>query len=263
METPRITVEKIYNCIDAVAPFENCETWDNSGLLAGSMQTEVTGIMCALDLSRNVILEAGTKNCNLIVTHHPILFSARKNVREDDEEGKMICELIRRQISLIAAHTNFDRADGGVNDTLAAILGLKNTSRIEDDEEGYLRIGEVTETTLANFAHFTREQLGDAVRVYGNASSKIRRVAVCGGSGGEFAHLAKAAGAQAYVTGEMRYHDSLELAQEGFATLQCGHDATERPAVSALKQLIEKELLWKSISLPLYVSQMDRFGVTL
>ena len=119
-----VTVEEVYRSVDALAPFVLAEEWDNAGLLAGSPRQNVTGILCALDLNFAVIDEAVRLGANLIVTHHPILFRGRKNLREDEPEGRMLCSLVRNSIALIAAHTNFDNASPGVNDALAAQLGL-------------------------------------------------------------------------------------------------------------------------------------------
>ena len=263
MEKNVLKVKDFYEALNAFAPFETCEKWDNSGLLSGSPEIPVTGIHCALDLSRRVLKEAIAENANLIVVHHPILFGGRKNLREDDEEGAMLCELIRNHIALISCHTNFDKAQGGVNDILAAKLGLTNIAPIEDDEEGYLRMGTMDAETLSDFAKQVRATLGDAVRVYGSPDAEIRKVAVCGGAGGEFAVIAKAAGADAYVTGEMRYHDSLDLAQAGFATLHCGHDATEKIAVETLANIVKAKAAEAGADIKVTESSIDSFSLHL
>ena len=256
-----VTNRTIYEIIDAFAPFETCEAWDNSGLLAGSIDTPVKGVYCALDVSMRVIDDALSKGANLLVTHHPIMFSGRKNLREDDAEGRMLCTLIRQSLSVISAHTNFDRSDCGVSCVLAGHLGLSDVHKPDCDEDGYLRMGSIAPVTLGEFVKRVRSELGDAVRAYGNPKQIIKTVCVCGGAGGEYAAVARAAGADAYVTGEMRYHDSFDLAQEGFATLQAGHDATERIAVEILKQRIESELKRINSGIPVYLSDTDCFSI--
>lgn len=235
-----MTNRDIYEMINETAPFETCEPWDNSGLLAGSMEGEVNGILCALDISERVVEEAKRLGANLIVSHHPILFGGRKNLREDDTEGRMLADLIRSRISVISAHTNLDKSDEGVNKALADRLEIENIHTI--DEQGYVRMGEIREMTLKEFAEKAEKQLASRVRVYGQADKKIRRVCVCGGAGGEFAKACFAAGADAYVTGEMRYHDCLDLARAGFATLQAGHDASEKFAVDALYEWLRQKM---------------------
>lgn len=235
----KVRVGDVYGLIDAFAPFDTQLGFDNSGLLAGNMNREVTRVLCALDLSMPVIEEALEIGANLIVTHHPVLFRGRKNLRDDDPEGAMLCALIRNDISLISAHTNYDIAKGGVNDVLAQKLGLVNVTACPGDEDGLVRIGETEPVTLERFVKDVAEKLHDSVRAYGPRDKLIMKVAFVGGSAGEYAGTAFKAGADAYITGEMRYHDSLDLAQCGFATLHCGHDATERPAVEALAERIK------------------------
>ena len=139
-----VTIADIYRRIDEFAPFELQEDWDNAGLLAGSMNQPVEGILCALDLNGGVLREAIDKRVQLIVTHHPILFRGRKNLREDDGEGRLLCGLVRSGIGLIAAHTNFDNARPGVNDALAAALGLTDVQAWENG----MRTGASPVTTL-------------------------------------------------------------------------------------------------------------------
>ena len=241
MEKAVITVKAVFDAIDGFAPFESCEKWDNSGLLTGKFESEVSGIIIALDMSMKVLDEAINRGINTVVTHHPILFGGRKNLREDDAEGRLLCAMVRNNINLISAHTNFDKASGGVNDLLAESLGLKNVTGIEGDEEGYLRIGDIQKMSLSAFACLAKQTLGDEVRAYGQGDKMIERVAVCGGAGGEFARLCMEKGADAYLTGEMRYHDSLDLAQAGFATLHAGHDATEKLALKGFEDLFKAE----------------------
>ncbi len=236
------TVQNILEIVNEIAPFEKAEPWDNVGLLAGSKTNEVTGILCALDFTLDVLKKAEEIGANLIITHHPILFSAKKRLTEDDYEGRLLCEMIRKHINLIAAHTNYDVAEGGVNDVLAKQLGLQNIRTVENDEDGILRMGDTEPMSLGAFAEKVTESLGDVVRVYGNKEKIIRSVAVCGGSGGEYAKAAYNAGADAYVTGEMRYHDSLNFALEGYASLHAGHDATERIAIKPLSDGLQNRI---------------------
>lgn len=225
-----LTVGDVYRAIDAFAPFELAEEWDNAGILAGSSQTAVKGILCALDLNFKVIEEAATKGANLIVTHHPILFRGRKNLREDDVEGRMLCALIRSGISLIAAHTNFDNASPGVNDALAARLGLENVLSLENG----MRMGEINALNLEALRVLTEQRLRAPVRCYGEGERCVRRVAVLGGAGGDFWPQAFAAGADVYITGEIAHHKAWDAYQSGMCILEAGHAATELPAVKML-----------------------------
>lgn len=249
-------ISEIFAMVNEIAPFETAEPWDNVGLLTGRMENEVTGVLCALDVTDSLIEEAVRLGANTIVSHHPIMFSARKNLREDNYEAKMLCRIIRERINIIAAHTNYDKAMGGVNDCLAKELNIYNVRSVEGDEEGILRIGDIDTMRLGEFSDMVSNVLGDVVRVYGDRQKAIRRVAVCGGSGGEYASLAQKAGADAYVTGEMRYHDSMDLMQIGFATLHAGHDATERIAVKPLATGLQKRINALQYNVKVFLSNM-------
>ena len=250
-----VTVGDVYRAINAIAPFELAEEWDNAGILAGSESAEVMGILCALDLNPKVIAEANRLGANLIVTHHPILFRGRKNLREDDAEGAMLCELVRSGIALIAAHTNFDNAEPGVNDALAAKLGLAD---VEAREHG-MRVGTPQERTLGAFCARTAEALGAPVRRYGEPDREIHRVAVLGGAGGDFAEQARLAGADVYLTGEIAHHKAWDAYLSGVCALEAGHAATELPAVEMLKEGLQKAADGVQWKVRIYLSQVELF----
>lgn len=231
-----VTVKDIYEAINAFAPFELAEEWDNAGILAGSAEQAVTGVLCALDLNPMVIDEAIEKGCNLIVTHHPILFRGRKNLREDDAEGRMLAKLVRANIALIAAHTNFDNALPGVNNALAERLNLANVQALENG----MRMGETRINTLDEFCAFACEALGAPVRCYGEANREIHRIAVLGGAGEDFCMQALAAGADVYLTGECAHHKAWDAYLSGLCVLEAGHAATELPAIHLLRDGLQK-----------------------
>ena len=230
------TIAQVLELLDAIAPLELAEEWDNVGLLAGRPDAAVDAVLCALDLTLPVIREARERGAQLIVTHHPILFRGRKNLREDDAEGRMLCALVRCGIGLIAMHTNFDNAQPGVNDALARALGLCGVEALENG----MRVGTTDAGTLDAFAREAERALGGVIRAYGDGSAPVRRVAVLGGAGEDFAAQALAAGADAYVTGEMAYHKALDAADNGLCVLEAGHAATERPGILALAGSLQK-----------------------
>lgn len=233
-----VKVRDVVDAVNDIAPFELAESWDNPGLLAGRREREVRRILCALDLNFGVLEEAVAKGVDLIVTHHPIMFLGRKNLCEDDAEGRLLCGLIRADIALIAAHTNFDSAQPGVNDALAERLGLTD---IECSEEG-MRIGTCAETTLAAFRDRVAAALGAPVRVYGEDDAPVRRVAMLGGAGGNYAAIALAAGADTYITGEIAHHKAWDAYSNGMNILECGHAATELPAIALMARELRRRL---------------------
>lgn len=224
------TVAQILECLNEMAPFAAAEEWDNAGLLAGRPDAPVECILCALDLSEAVVAEAISNGAKLIVTHHPILFRGRKNLREDDPEGRLLCALIRAEVALIAMHTNYDNARPGVNDALAEALELKNVVALESG----MRMGTTDARTLGAFARRAQARLMGPVRRYGGDETPIRRVAVLGGAGEDFVEVARLAGADAYLTGEMAYHKALDAVAGGICVLEAGHAATERPGILQL-----------------------------
>lgn len=250
-----VTVGEVLCAIDAFAPFALAEEWDNVGILAGSAEQEVAGVLCALDLNFAVIDEAAQKGANLIVTHHPILFRGRKNLREDDAEGRMLCALVRHGIALIAAHTNFDNAEPGVNDALAERLGLKNLRRLESG----MRMGETDEETLGRFLSRAESALGGPVRCYGERNRCVHRVAVLGGAGGDYASIARDAGADVYLTGEIAHHKAWDAYLSGLCVLEAGHAATELPAIHLLCDGLQKAADGVKWNVRIYESETELF----
>lgn len=231
------TVKQILQLLDVFAPFSLAEEWDNVGLLAGNPDSVVDTVLCALDFNRGVLDEAVCRGAQLIVTHHPILFRGRKNLCESDNEGKMLCRLVRSGIALIAAHTNYDNACPGVNDALAEALGLTDVQTLEHG----LRVGTPAQKTLGVFADHARRALGGPVRRYGDPGREIRNVAVLGGAGEDYIADALAARADVFLTGEVAYHKALDAVDSGLCVLEAGHAATERPGISALARGLQIE----------------------
>lgn len=225
-----VTVAQVLELVNGIAPFELAEDWDNVGLLAGHPDTLVERVLCALDLRLDVVEEARERGCQLIVTHHPILFRGRKNLRETDAEGRLLCALVRSGIAMIAAHTNFDNAHPGVNDALAAVLGLENVAVLENG----MRMGMIKQTEFGLFCDAVRTALRGPARCYGDLMRRIQRVAVMGGAGEDYAAQALEAGADVYLTGEMAYHKGLDAVDNGLCVIEAGHAATEYPAISLL-----------------------------
>lgn len=232
-----VKIREVCEWIDRFAPFELAETWDNVGILAGSAEREIDTILCSLDLNPGVIAEAREKGAQLIITHHPILFRGRKNLREDDAEGRMLCELIRANIGLIAAHTNFDNAEPGVNNALANELGLTEVNAYENG----MRVGTTGQKTLGELTAHIEACLGGPVRVYGEADTPVRRVALLGGAGGDFCPEAIAAGADVYLTGEVAHHKAWDAYLNGLCVLEGGHAATELPGVRLMCEKLKEQ----------------------
>ncbi len=235
-----VTMKQMLALLDEMAPPELAESYDNVGLLVGHPDWPVEKILVALDLTMGAVEEAKRIGAQLIVTHHPILFRGRKNLREDDAEGAAVCAMIRSGIGLIAAHTNFDNASCGVNDALAEALGLID---IQPLPQG-MRIGRIEKGyTPSAIGAMVEERLGGRARVYAQQpDSPIERVAVCGGAGGDFFEIAAQAGAQAFVTGEVKHHDALAAVAGGLCLIEAGHYETEHIAIKLLADGLQKRI---------------------
>lgn len=220
-----MTNRAILELLDKKAPFSLAEEWDNVGLLVGSADREVSRVLVALDATASAIEAAKAIGADLIITHHPVIFSPLKTLDSND----VPYALAAAEIDVISVHTNADKADGGVNDALAARLELTDLRATND---GFCRIGTLKEPVDATtFAKTVAAALDTAVRV--NGGGEIRTVAVCGGSGGDFI-APLAAEVDAFVTGEVRHHQWLEANALGVTVIEAGHYATEELVVDAL-----------------------------
>jgi len=235
-----VTMGQILALLDEMAPPELAESYDNVGLLAGHPDREVDRILVALDLTMGAVEEAKKMGAQLIVTHHPILFRGRKNLREDDAEGAAVCVMIRAGIGLIAVHTNFDNAACGVNDALAQAIGLNDIRTLDQG----MRIGKFGAVqTTSTIGRLVEEKLGGRARVYAQRPDiLVERVAVCGGAGGDFFGLAAQAGAQAFVTGEVKHHDALAAVAGGLCVVEAGHYETEQIAIKLLADGLQERI---------------------
>lgn len=251
-----MTVQDILAMIDAVAPFETQEEWDNCGLLVGSPRQEVSGILFALDVTEPVIDEAVRLGASLIITHHPLMFSPVRRITDEDYEGRLISRLLENRLSLIAAHTNLDRAPDGINDVLAAVCGLSDV-----DGHDFFRAGSLNPPVSAQeYADQLAETLSTVVRVYGPADRILRRVGLSSGGGGDSWSEAAAAGCDAFVTGEIHHHVALAAVDAGLVIFECGHFATEEPGIRALALALQNSLNTLECNVGVYISEIPAYS---
>ncbi len=250
-----VDVKQILSWIDAYAPFRYCADWDNCGLQVGDPNARVDSVLVALDITSGTIDEALERGCGAIVTHHPLLFRPQKTVRTDVFPGKLIAAAIRNDIHLIAAHTNLDAARNGVNSHLAACMELQDLKPLETDSRwldepdygGMGRIGQLAppcalEALAARLASVLN---GNDVRFVGQGERKVRRVALCSGSGGSLLDIAIEARCDAYVTGDIKYHEAQSALEAGIGLIDVGHFASEfiivEPLASYLRNRARRE----------------------
>ncbi len=233
-----MTVGEFLALLEPLAPARLTEGWDNVGLTAGRRGREVTRVLVALDLRAAVLDEARTQGADLVLVHHPPIFPALSAVSAARTAGALVLRAAADRVAVVAAHTNLDSAAGGLNDLMAQALGMHDAVPIlpaaADPALGLGRIGSIDPVPLSHLARRAvetfcprRANLGMA----GDSGRRVSRIAVCTGSGGSLVAQARAAGAEAYVTGDLTYHDA--DAAEGMALVNVPHGAVEQHLMRA------------------------------
>lgn len=229
----------VLEVLQEMAPLSLALSYDNPGFLVGDAEAEVTSILVALDCTPAVVEQAKKIGAELIVTHHPVIFDPLKAVTAG--ENNVIYACLSAGIAVISAHTNLDSADGGVNDCLAAALGLSEITVIEDDEGFRFRKGVLSKPLSADaLAAQIKAALGGVVR-YTDGGKPIKTVAVCGGSGGELLELARAE-ADAYVTADVKHKTFIRASTCGFSMFDAGHFHTEDTVIRPLSERLADRL---------------------
>lgn len=218
------TVKEIRDCINEFAPYELAEEWDNSGLLLGRTETKLTGILIALDVTEEVLSEAEELGCNLIVTHHPFLFSPIKQITDENFQGKLLLTAAEKKIALLCAHTNLDMAREGINDQLCRIFDIDCGDEITPFKTGKIS----REMNLRELLTIIKKRLGCyGLKYTGDLSKPIKTVSVCSGSGSDFLSQAAMLGADVLITADAKYHDHQKATQLGICLIDAGHFETE------------------------------------
>ena len=260
-----VTIDRILNTLGNLAPFSLAEEWDNVGLLVGDPASTVTGILVGLDPTIELLDEAIASGANLLITHHPIIFSALKSIRTDQPAGALIAKAINNQVAVIACHTNLDVVPNGVSHVLAQSLGLIDLTPLDCGaastvELGFGRVGNLPAPVapkifLANLCAV----LGlSAVSVAGPLPEVISRVAVCGGSGSDLAAAAHACGAQIYITGEVKHHLARWAEEANFCLIDAGHYATEHLVSESLATQLSAVLAGQAIDIPVRATEKQK-----
>ena len=235
-------VKDIIKVIEDFAPLSIQESWDNSGLCVGSYDAPVTSVLMGLDCTPELVDEAIECGADMIVTHHPLIFSGLKKITPDDQVGEAVIKAIKAGISIYAAHTSADKVIAGVSGAMAARLGLQNVTILDEDGEGTGLgvVGDLPEPLTSEEAIvLVKERFGlKAMRTSRPLEGKISRVAMCGGSGGSLIKAAMSSGAQLYLTGDVSYHNF--FTREGFMVMDIGHYESEIEIVDILFSLLRK-----------------------
>ena len=233
----------IINVIEEFAPLSIQEKWDNSGLCIGSPDADVTSVLIGLDCTPELVDEAVECGADMIVTHHPLIFSGLKKISPEDQVGAAVIKAISNGISIYAAHTSADKVIAGVSGAMAAKLGLENVRILDEDGEGTGLgvVGDLPEPlTAAEAVSLVKDRFAlKAMRTSRPVEGRISRVAMCGGSGGSLIGAAMASGAQLYISGDISYHNF--FTKDGFMIMDIGHYESEIEIVDILFSLLRKK----------------------
>lgn len=237
--------------IEILAPKTLAESWDNVGLMVGDYEKEINCVFICLDITTENVKAAIDAGADMIISHHPLIFSPIKRVIKSDISGRIISSLIKNDISAYSAHTNLDNATGGTNDALAKKLGLENVRLFADEEaldemgnpvDNIGRIGTLPNpVTIEDFVSNTKKALGcSAIKYVGKPGDNVKTVALCSGAGGDGIYTAHRAGADVYVTSDIRHHEAQLAYELGLNLIDAGHFETENTICEFMKEYLEK-----------------------
>lgn len=233
-----IKPQELAALIEDFAPASAAEEWDNVGLLYDSGR-DIKNVLVALDATAAVYGEAAALGCEAVVTHHPLVIEGVRRMSHIDAFARAA----QNGVSVIAAHTNFDIAAGGVNDVLAKLLGIERAEPFGEPGGAKMgRVGNIEPLSAIDFLERVKTALGLRAVSYVAGPEAVSRVAVLGGSGGDYVAAAQRAGADAFVTGEAKHHEALRAADLGILLVAAGHYETEHPAVAALCEKLQKRV---------------------
>lgn len=239
-------IKEIYDYLDTIVPFNTAAEWDNCGLSVGSLDSDVNKVLVALDVTEDVINTAVNCGAQLVVTHHPLLFAPVAQI----EANSLVYKAVKSGVTFVAAHTNLDKAAGGVNDCLARKVGITNLKQSQVDE--FLKIGEIDPCTPQEFALRVKNALGGKVSFTEN-NTMIKTVALCSGGGGDLIDAAHREGADAFLTGEAKHHELLYANHVGTDLFVAGHYETEVIVCEALCDVLSQK--FPEIEFVLYKGQ--------
>ncbi|MBQ7296719.1 MAG: Nif3-like dinuclear metal center hexameric protein [Alistipes sp.] len=240
-------IREITAVIEAFAPLAWQESYDNSGLVVGHPEQEVKRALLAVDVTEEVLAEAEAEGCDLIITHHPIIFHPLKRLNSATPVERCVERAIRSGIALYACHTNLDSAPQGMSWRLAEQLGVEKLTLLEPSTKGegvgFGVVGELPQAmpTMAFLTEVQRRLQVGAVRYSDPAAPTVKRVAVCTGAGASLMGEARRAGADLYLTADLKYNDFM-TPDGAFTVADIGHFESEYCAIEILFDILSKKL---------------------
>jgi len=246
-ETAMTLIKTISDFLDGYAPPRLAEDWDNVGLLVGDASQEVDRLMTCLTVTPESVAEAIKSGVGLIVSHHPLPFRPLKRLTTEQTASKLLWDLIRAGVAIYSPHTGFDSAAGGINQSLATRIGLRNIHPLipmidDTDGLGSGRIGDCQRLTLGDWIESLKQNFSlSRVQFVGDRGATVSKVAIACGSGGSFLEAAIEAGCDAFLTGETNFHTCLEARARNVSLALLGHYASERFAVEMLANVLAEQ----------------------
>ena len=242
-----VKIKEVLSALERFAPLPLQESWDNAGLQLGLTETEVSGALLCLDVNERIVDEAMAKGCNLIVSHHPLLFRGLKTISDLTDVQRTVMRAIKQGIAVVSMHTNMDNARGGVNFKIAQKLGLQNVAffaqkQVDGIEAGSGVVGELPEAMAADdFIIGVKKAFGVECAMCNELLRRpIKRVAICGGAGDFLLDEAIKNQADAFITGEMHYHQYFGYEQQ-IQICVIGHYQSEQYTSEVFEEIILKE----------------------
>ncbi len=232
-----VKVKDIIAEVEKIAPPELAEEWDNSGLQIGDAEKEVNRLLVTVDITKDIVAKAVAGEYDMILSHHPLIFKGVKSIAAGDVLSDKIIKLIKNDIAVYSAHTSYDSAETNVSDYLGRCLDLENI----EEFGGMARFGFPAEDRTAGelFERLCGLLPEGPKAFHGDKDREIETVVVCGGAGAFLIPDVIAAGADLFITGDLKHHEILDALEAGLCLIDAGHYATEAPGMAAMALNIE------------------------
>lgn len=254
-----VKCQTIVSYVEELAPKALALEHDNTGWQVGDPQAPVEKVLVALDVSAQTVEEAVEMGAGLVVSHHPLIYRPLRSIRFDLPLGGVLTRLIRAGIGVYSAHTNLDAAEEGVNTALAERLGLVDVAPLHPDVGGFGRVGRPpAPVAFGEYIGRVKAALGvPTVRIGGPVDRKVEKVALCGGSGSDLWPKAAFAGADVFITGDLKYHTAQDILNAGLNFIDPGHYASEKVILEPLAAYLSERIAKAGLGVKVEVSQAD------
>lgn len=241
-------VKDIIDVIEQCVPLSAQESYDNAGLIVGDTDAQISSALLCVDVTQEVLDEAISVGAGLVISHHPIIFNSIKRLTDSNYVERIVARALRNGVALYAAHTNLDAIRGGMSYRLADILGVKNVellapSRGEGSDIGFGVVGELEyELDTVEFMQFIKRRLNLTIVRHSDVTvQRVKRIALCTGSGASLIGVAKGAAADIYIAADFKYNDFME-ADSSIVVADIGHFESEYCAIDLLYDIITKKI---------------------